>query len=100
MEQYISRAGEHANSEGLAQAVADYWNSLKDSESPALAVPFMECTQTFEPTQEGEYWSSAHMEYQLQYLAIPLFDARGPRHQAMFLFDNAANHTAFAPEAI
>ena len=39
MEQYISRAGKHANSEGLAQAVTDYWNMLEpeDSESPALA---------------------------------------------------------------
>ena len=38
MEQYISGAGKHANSEGLAQAVADYWNFLgEDSESPALA---------------------------------------------------------------
>ena len=39
MEQYISRAGKHANSEGLAQAVTDYWNmlELEDSESPALA---------------------------------------------------------------
>ena len=37
MEQYISGAGKHANSEGLAQAVTDYWNSLEDSESPALA---------------------------------------------------------------
>ena len=38
MEQYISGAGQHANSEGLAQAVIDYWNSLgEDSESPALA---------------------------------------------------------------
>ena len=38
MEQYISGAGEHANSEGLAQAVIDYWNSLgEDSESLALA---------------------------------------------------------------
>ena len=34
MEQYISGA---ANSEGLAQAAADHWNSLEDSESPALA---------------------------------------------------------------
>ena len=30
-------AGKHANSDGLAQAVTDYWNSLEDSESPALA---------------------------------------------------------------
>ena len=62
--------------------------------------PFRECTQIFEPMQEGEYWSSAHMEYQLQYLAIPLFEAQWPGHQAVFLFDNATNHTAFAPDAL
>ena len=42
MEQYISGAGKHASSEGLSQAVTDYWNSPivddnEDSESPALA---------------------------------------------------------------
>ena len=37
MEQYFSGAGKLANSEGLARAVTNYWNSLKDSESPALA---------------------------------------------------------------
>ena len=73
MEQYISGKGKHANPEGLAQAVADYWNSLKDSES---LDSFRECTQIFEPTQEGEYWSSAHMEYQPRYPAIPLFEAQ------------------------
>ena len=39
--------------------------------------PFRGCTQIFEPTQEGEYWSSSHMEYQLQYLAIPLSKPSG-----------------------
>ena len=62
--------------------------------------PFMECTQIFEPTQEGEYWSSSHMEHQLQCLAIPLFEAQWPGHQAVFIFDNATNHTAFAPDAL
>ena len=39
MEQYISGAGKHANSEGLAQAVTNYWGSepLEDIDSPALA---------------------------------------------------------------
>ena len=37
MEQYISGAGKHANSEGLAQAVTDYRDSLEDLDSPALA---------------------------------------------------------------
>jgi hypothetical protein len=61
---------------------------------------FRECTQIFEPKQEGEWWSGAHMEYQLQHLTIPLFEAQWPGHQAVFLFDNATNHTAFAADAL
>ena len=37
MEQYISGAGKHANSEDLAQAVTNFRGSLEYSESPALA---------------------------------------------------------------
>ena len=39
MEQYISGAGKHANSEDLAQAVTDYWSPkpLEDLGSPVLA---------------------------------------------------------------
>ena len=62
--------------------------------------PFKECTQIFEPTQEGEYWSSSHVERQLQCLAIPLFEARWLGHQAVFLFDNATNPTAFALDVL
>jgi hypothetical protein len=61
---------------------------------------FRECTQIYEPKQEGEWWSNAHMEYQLKYLAIPLFEARWPEHQAVFFYDNATNHTAFAADAL
>ena len=42
----------------------------------------------------------AYMEYQLKHLAIPLFEARWPEHQAVFFFDNATNHTAFAAGAL
>ena len=31
---------------------------------------------------------------------IPLFEAQWPGHQAVFIFDNATNHTAFAPDAL
>ena len=61
---------------------------------------FRECTQIYEPKQEGEWWSNAHMEYQLKHLAIPLFEARWPEHQAVFFFNNATNHTAFAADAL
>ena len=60
---------------------------------------FTECTELFEP-KEGKWWSSMHMVWQLQNLAIPLFEACWPNHQAVFLFDNATNHTAFAHDAL
>ena len=60
---------------------------------------FTECTELFEP-KEGEWWSSTHMVWQLENLAIPLFEACWPNHQAVFLFDNATNHTAFAHDAL
>ena len=62
--------------------------------------PFRECTQISEPTQEEERWPSLHMEHQLQYLTVPLFEARWPGHQAVFIFDNAINHTAFSLDAL
>ena len=40
------------------------------------------------------------MEYQLQHLVIPLLEARWPGNQAVFIFDNATNHTAFALDAL
>ena len=42
----------------------------------------------------------AYMEYQLKHLAIPLSKARWPEHEAVFFFDNATNHTAFAADAL
>ena len=62
--------------------------------------PSRECTQIFEPTQEGEYWFGSHIEYQLQHLAIPVFEDQWPGHQAVFIFDNATNHTTFASDAL
>ena len=47
--------------------------------------PFRECTQIFEPAQEGEYWSNAHMECQLQHLAIPLLKPGGQDIKLHFL---------------
>ena len=52
-----------------------------------------------EPTQ-AEHWSSAHMEHQLQYLAIPLLEARWPGYQDTLLSGNVTNHTAFVPDAL
>ena len=60
----------------------------------------LECTQIYEPKQEGEWWSNARMECQLKHLAIPPFKARWPEHEAVFFFDNATNHTAFAADAL
>ena len=33
MDEYISSAGKHANSDGLAQAVTDYWQTLQEEDN-------------------------------------------------------------------
>jgi hypothetical protein len=40
------------------------------------------------------------MMEQLETLAIPLFEKRYPRYQAVFLFDNATNHATYDDAAL
>ena len=88
---------EHMTSGGNLQLPID--TPLHEQPCEPDGDPFRECTRIFEPTQ-GEFWPSLHMEYQLQYLAISLFEAQWLVHQAVFIFDNATNHTAFALDAL
>jgi hypothetical protein len=61
--------------------------------------PFNECTQLFE-FGEGGYWNGENVVAQLQDLTIPLFEKTFPGCQAVFFFDCATNHTAFARDAL
>jgi len=37
---------------------------------------------------------------QMEDLTIPLFERQYPGHQAVFFFDNATNHAAYAEDAL
>jgi hypothetical protein len=49
--------------------------------------------------EEG-YWTAAHLIEQVEYKAIPIFEALFPNCIAVFVFDNSSNHSAFAPDAL
>lgn len=47
------------------------------------------------------WWKGEHVIKQTLDVAIPIFETTfGPGYQALFLFDNATGHTAFAPDAL
>jgi hypothetical protein len=71
----------------------DDWPSEPDGDS------FNECTQLFE-FGDGQWWDGENVVAQLKDLTIPLFEKAFPGCQAVFLFDCATNHTAFAHDAL
>jgi hypothetical protein len=61
---------------------------------------FRECTEIVECTDGRSYWKSEDVVNQLRNLALPLFEKAYPGYQALFYFDNATNHAAYAPDAL
>ncbi|GBC50571.2 uncharacterized protein OCT59_001487 [Rhizophagus irregularis] len=49
--------------------------------------------------QEG-YWTAEHLLEQIEYKAIPIFEALYPDCVAVFAFDNSSNHAAFSKDAL
>ena len=49
---------------------------------------------------KDNYWDGDKMIEQITKLAIPIFSLAFPKHQAIFFFDNASNHAAFASDAL
>jgi len=49
--------------------------------------------------QEG-YWTAQHLLDQIEYKAIPIFEALYPECIAVFAFDNSSNHAAFSKDAL
>src|SRR5947209_10320425 len=49
--------------------------------------------------EEG-YWTATHLIEQVEYKAIPIFEALFPNCVAVFAFDNSSNHSTFAPDAL
>jgi hypothetical protein len=62
--------------------------------------PFRECTQLFSFGEGLGWWNGENVVAQLKNLTIPLFEKAFPGCQAVFFFDCATNHTAYAPEAL
>jgi hypothetical protein len=46
------------------------------------------------------YWTAEHLMEQVEYRAIPIFEAKFPDAIGLFMFDNSSNHGAFLPDAL
>ena len=46
------------------------------------------------------WWTTEDLHEQVQDAAIPIFDAQFPNVKALFAFDNATSHAAFAEDAL
>src|SRR5437764_7060825 len=46
------------------------------------------------------YWTVECLIEQVEYKAIPIFEALFPNCVAVFAFDNSSNHSTFAPDAL
>src|SRR6185369_16802478 len=46
------------------------------------------------------YWTAECLIEQVEYKAIPIFEALFPNCIAVFAFDNSSNHSTFAPDAL
>ena len=49
---------------------------------------------------DEEYWTAKHLIEQVEYKAIPIFEALFPNSIGVFAFDNSSNHSAFASDAL
>lgn len=58
-------------------------------------------TEIIKPGSGGDgFWTNADLVKQTKAKAIPIFKALHPENDALFVFDNSANHHAFAPDAL
>ncbi|KAF8458748.1 hypothetical protein BDZ91DRAFT_800171 [Kalaharituber pfeilii] len=65
----------------------------------AEGLPRRQATEFLEYGQDN-YWTGEKMVQHVVDVAIPIFERAFPGCQAVFLFDNASNHAAFAPDAL
>ena len=76
---------------------------LRLSPEQELLYPDLEpdSTEIIKPGSGGDgFWTNADLVRQTKLKAIPIFKALYPGCDALFVFDNSANHHAFAPDAI
>src|SRR5436190_19152108 len=49
---------------------------------------------------KDNYWDSDKMCKHILDVVLPMFELVYPNHQAIFLFDNATNHSSYAKDAL
>ncbi|RPB20084.1 hypothetical protein L211DRAFT_870918 [Terfezia boudieri ATCC MYA-4762] len=62
-------------------------------------LPRHQATEFLEYGQDN-WWTEEKMVEHVSNIAIPIFERAYPGCQAVFLFDNASNHAAFAPDTL
>ena len=64
-------------------------------------VQYYDSTEIIKPGCNSEgYWTNADLVKQTKEKALPIFMILHPNSDALFMFDNSANHHAFAPDAL
>lgn len=62
-------------------------------------LPVRDCMQCLEYGKDN-YWTEDKMVEQTIKIVLPIFHYASPDCQALFAFDNASNHCAYAPDAL
>ncbi|CCI41894.1 unnamed protein product [Albugo candida] len=63
-------------------------------------VPKESCVYMKPGKNNDGWWTAEHLHAQVRHKAIPIFNAQFLGSQALFAFDNATSHAAFAGDAL
>ena len=74
-------------------------DTISDAELSARLLPRRHATEYFIYGKD-KYWQGDDMVDHTLKVAIPIFNAAFPGCQAVFLFDNASNHSSYAADAL
>ena len=74
-------------------------DTISDAELAAQQLPRRYATEYFVYGKD-KYWRGDDMVNHTIKVAVPIFNAVFPGYQAMFLFDNASNHSTYAANAL
>lgn len=74
---------------------------LSDEQSSQHPGIEKDSTEIIKPGSNAEgYWTNADLVKQCKQKAMPIFKVLHPNCDAIFVFDNSANHHAFSPDAL
>ena len=86
-------------SEFLSEACGQLWLYQEDIEKHPTVSKAAHVYLKPGKNQEG-YWTVQHLIEQVEYKAIPIFEALFSNCTAVFAFDNSSNHAAFKSDAL